>query len=238
MSESRVAGLSSVSCNTSRGRHSRGIVYRLLLWLVAYPLAIVLVWVAIHWSLRVSAEEPLRRGSVQVSRGVHQGGGELVRRELADYFRQKKGYEPGDLITRKDVEAVLKRLASRGYQPRDAKQIIEASLSESDFLVQLLGGTRGRKFMRKVKKESLIYDRLDRIAQVPQGKRTLSDLIKLPDAHRYAPVRPARGIPTLLDLLPKRRSSRTRSIKDYDKPTGKIYTAKQLQERLEAKPKS
>jgi len=41
-----------------------------------------------------------------------------------------------------------------------------------------------------------------------------------------------RGVPGFLELLPKNRSGKTRTIKDYQQPTGLIYTEKQLLKRL------
>lgn len=206
--------------------------WRVVWRLVGYPSAVVLIWAAIVWSLRVSAEESAGRRSARLSVRVAAANPSTVRRVVSDYFADKRGYEPGDLITREDVREILARLAEHGVVPRDAEEILEDSLGEDAFLVQLLSSERGRRFMRKTKKEKLIYDRLDRIAAVPQGKKTLRDVVRLPDGHRYAPIRPARGTPTLLDLLPKRGSSRTRSIKDYTKPTGKIYTQSDLEKRL------
>ena len=40
------------------------------------------------------------------------------------------------------------------------------------------------------------------------------------------------GVPDFLDLLPKNSSGRVRTIKDYDKPTGRIYTEEELLRRL------
>ena len=87
--------------------------------------------------------------------------------------------------------------------------------------------------MRRVSGYKLIYDRLDRIAHESGGQRLIRDLIKLPDGARYARWSPGRGVPGLVDFLPKNRSGKTRTVKDYTKPTGKIYTQKQLLERLE-----
>ncbi len=201
---------------------------------VAYPAAVASVWLAITWSLRANAEEPRaatpKRPSV--TRASSRPSPAVVRRVVADYFSKKDGYERGDLITRRDVQAILKRLRQRGIVPRDAKEILGAALPESHFLVELSKSTQGRRFLRKTKNEELIYDRLDRIAGVPNGQRMLRDLVKLPDAHRYAPIRPARGTPSMLELLPKRGSSRTRTIPNYAKPTGRIYTEADLVKRL------
>ena len=217
------------------GHRGRGERVRRLVWrVVAYPAAVASVWFAITWSLRANAEEPSaatpKRPSV--TRASSRPSPAVVQRVVADYFSKKEGYEPGDLITRHNVQAILKQLRQRGIVPKDAKEILQAALPENHFLVELSRSTRGRRFLRKTKNEELIYDRLDRIAGVPNGQRMLRDLVKLPDAHRYAPMRPAQGTPSMLDLLPKRGSSRTRTIPNYAKPTGRIYTEADLVKRL------
>ena len=215
-------------------RGGRERIRRLLWRFFAYPAAVASVWFAIVWSLRANAEEPSAAAPKRpsVTRASNRPSPAVVRRMVADYFSNKADYERGDLITRRDVQAILKQLRQRGIVPKDAKEILEAALPESHFLVELSRSTRGRRFLRKTKNEELIYDRLDRIAGVPNGQRMLRDLVKLPDAHRYAPMRPARGTPSMLDLLPKRGSSRTRTIRDYSKPTGRIYTEDDLVKRL------
>ena len=97
--------------------------------------------------------------------------------------------------------------------------------------------------MRKAASYGLIYDRLERIADERGGQQLLRDLIKLPDAEKYAPQKTARAVPNLVDFLPKDASGKTRTVKDYQKPTGHIYTANdlvrwlQVLHRQEMKPK-
>ena len=148
------------------------------------------------------------------------------------HFRKRRDYRDGDLICRRDVVEVLALLKKAGWEPVKAKEIEESALPANDFLVELFSKPAGRQFMRKVKTYKLIYDRLDRIARVPGGRRMLADLVRLPDGERYAAWRPQRGAPDLLDLLPKRGNGRKRHIKDYERPTGRIYTAEQLKDRL------
>ena len=56
----------------------------------------------------------------------------------------------------------------------------------------------------------------------------MRDLMKLPDAARYAKIDTGRGVPDMIDFLPKSGSSKTRRVKDYKKPTGKLYTFNDL----------
>ena len=163
-------------------------------------------------------------------------GASITPRRLAAmvdrYFRTRRDYRDGDLIHRRDVVQVLAWLKKAGWEPAEAKEIEESALPANDFLVQLFSKPAGRRFMRKVASYKLIYDRLDRIARVPGGRRMLADVVRLPDGERYAAWRPQRGAPDLLDLLPKRGNGRKRHIKDYERPTGRIYTAGQLKDRL------
>lgn len=145
---------------------------------------------------------------------------------------EREGYQPKDLINQSDVERVLEALADGGWQPPDHKELLADTLSKDDPLTRILSTERGVKFMRKVKDYELIYDRMDRVGRVRDGKRMLADMAKLPDGERYAKMEPPAGVPGFLELLPKRSSGKTRSIEDYEKPTGRIYTEKQLLKRL------
>ncbi|MBM4093828.1 MAG: hypothetical protein FJ276_31140 [Planctomycetes bacterium] len=156
-----------------------------------------------------------------------------VRQIVADGFASQQDYQSGDLIWASHVRPILESLAAVGWRPQDRAQILADLLQEEDALVRALNTRQGRQFMRKVSGHALIYDRLDRIVRVPGGERLVHDLIRLPDGERYAPLQPPRGVPTLVDLLPKNRSGKTRKITDYRKATGRIYTQEALMKRLE-----
>ncbi|MFW6114385.1 MAG: hypothetical protein ACOC7K_01450 [bacterium] len=155
-----------------------------------------------------------------------------VERVVKSALAEREGYRPKDLINRSDVERVLKALAESGWRPSDHEKLLDETLSEDNPLVQILGTKPGIKFMRKVKGYELIYDRMDRVCRVRDGKRMLADMSKLPDGERYAKMERPAGVPGFLELLPKRSSGKVRSIEDYKKPTGRIYTEKQLLKRL------
>jgi hypothetical protein len=138
----------------------------------------------------------------------------------------------GDIISRGDLGPVFRDLDILGWTVEDEKEILQQVLASGDPIVTTLRSNRGRKFIRQVAGYRLIYDRLDRIAQQPGGQRLIQDLIKLPDAARYAKMAPARGVPGMMEFLPKDRSGKTRKVKDYNKPTGKIYTANEFLKRL------
>jgi len=139
---------------------------------------------------------------------------------------------PGDLISQGDVAPVFQDFERLGWAVADRKDINDKLLADSDPVVAALRSRRGVKFMRQVSGYRLIYDRLDRIARESGGTRLIQDLIKLPNAARYAKAKPPRGVPEMHEFLPKGQSGRTRKVTDYTKPTGKLYTADDLLKRL------
>ncbi len=157
---------------------------------------------------------------------------EQVCRITTVQLAKRENYQSGDLITQSDVKGVLKALAGAGWQPADGKKIIALALPDDDPLVKILGTKRGERFMRQSAGADLIYDRLDRVCRVSGGQRMITDLAKLPNGHKFAQLDRPHGVPGFLDLLPKTASGMRRSIKEYRKPTGRIYTEKQLLQRL------
>ena len=145
---------------------------------------------------------------------------------------ERKGYQAGDLITRSDAQRVFRSLANANWRPTDQKQILSDTLSDGDVLVRILSSQRGVVFMRKVGSDKLAFDRMDRVSRAPGGQRMLTDIARLPDGEKLAKMRRPHGVPGFLELLPKDSSGKTRTIKDYRKPTGRVYTGEQLLARL------
>jgi hypothetical protein len=154
-----------------------------------------------------------------------------------EFFAGQRDWRAGDLISQAEVQRLFAEIKRQGETVPGEKEMLALVLSGSDVLVRTLGTPEGRKFMRKVSGEQLIFDRLDRIARAPGGAQMLRDLVKLPDGERYAKYKTKRGVPDLLDLLPKDGSGKRRQIKDYDRPTGRIYTAEQLMRALSSVPR-
>ena len=88
--------------------------------------------------------------------------------------------------------------------------------------------------MRKVSSDPTVYDRLDRVSQHKRGKATIRELVRLPDGEKYTKAKSGPGNPTISDLvlIYDRGSAKKRAIKDYDKPTGTIYTGDAFLQRL------
>jgi hypothetical protein len=150
----------------------------------------------------------------------------------AKYFATLSDYQPGDLITRKDADSVLQEMANQGWQVPQADKLLDNVLKESDPLVGLLSTKQGKRLMRKVSSYTLVYDRMDRVSRVSGGQRMLRDLAKLPDGERYVKMQTPGAVPDMLALLPKKSSGQKRTIKNYKKPTGRVYTEQALAERI------
>lgn len=157
----------------------------------------------------------------------------VVQNVIDSHLAEEKGRKPTDLITQSHATAIFKKLEAINWKVSEQQAILANMLPDSHLLPHLFRSETGRKFMQKVGSEDTIYDRLDRISQQNGGKELLQAIIKLPDADKYAKKKPAQGVPNLVDFLPKDASGQTRKIKNYDYPTGRIYTRDQLARRLE-----
>lgn len=155
-----------------------------------------------------------------------------VQQTVESWFRAAADHRPGDLISKSQVEQVLKALEKLGWQVPDRAELLSDVLDDQHMMVRTFRTSAGKRFMRKISGRELIYDRFERIASVSSGPQLIQDIVKLPDGERYAKPRSGGGVPDLLDLLPKNASGKTRRISDYDKATGHLYTVADLIDRL------
>lgn len=167
------------------------------------------------------AEEPQKLPSYGEVQGI-----------VDQHFGSQRQLRSGDIISQGEVASLFSTLEVAGWKVKDRDELLNRILSANDPLIDILRSPDGTKFMRQVSGDKLIYDRLDRIVQEPGGERLLTDLIKLPDAARYAKQNPQPGVPDLEDFLPKGRSGKARHVKDYDKATKKIYTVFDFEKAL------
>lgn len=144
-------------------------------------------------------------------------------RRIKDEFLAKRKVPKNTIISHRDVLPLLKALEAGGMT-LNRRELLQMIPGDQSSLVRLLRSPSGRKFIAQTSNNRLMFDRLDRIVNEPGGERLLKDLMKLPDAARYAKMDTAPGVPDLIDFLPKSRSSRTRKVKDYRLPTGTLYT--------------
>jgi len=151
-----------------------------------------------------------------------------VQRVVQAHFQAKPDYKPGDIIARGDIKPVFSALAQIGFEVADAKAILESVPADNDFLVTSLRSAAGRRFMQQVARYPMSYDRLDRLGRLPHGRQTVRDLIKGPDGYKMidymTTAHGGREMGKMLSKAPKG--------KDFNAPTGRIYTVDQLLKRL------
>ena len=68
-----------------------------------------------------------------------------VQKTVRQYFQKQPDFQPGDLITREQVEPLLVQLQAMGLPLADAKQILDKLPAKGDFLVEQFGTPSGRK---------------------------------------------------------------------------------------------
>lgn len=154
----------------------------------------------------------------------------VVKSTVQQHFGTIPEFEKGDLITQDQVAAVLTQLEAAGWKAADGPQILSQCLTSKDFLaVQLRSSKQGLVLMRAVSAMPMAYDRLDRLALLSHGKRTIYDMIHKPggtEMIRYMTTTKGGGeLGKMLAHAPNGR--------DFNKPAGRIYTAEQLLARLE-----
>lgn len=141
----------------------------------------------------------------------------------ADRHFQSLGIGPQDICTQGDVEKLLERIDAAGWGTPYREQLLTPLLPADHFLVTFSRSEDGRRFLGEASKYPMLYDRLDRISEADGGKRTLTDVARLPNGARYARTKPGGFVPDLVDLLPKKDGFRAQ-VPDYGKPTGRVYT--------------
>ncbi|HUY32061.1 MAG TPA: hypothetical protein VMV69_04710 [Pirellulales bacterium] len=151
---------------------------------------------------------------------------EVVQRQL----QSDRNYRSGDLISRGELEPIFKELAELGWKPADRAEIEKQLLAKSDFLVRELRTNNGRAFMRQVARYPDGYGRLDHLADLSDGKLIIRRLINGPDGYKlleYLTTAPGgRKMGAMLSQAPHG--------KNFNRSTGRIYTAEQLLERLKS----
>ncbi len=149
---------------------------------------------------------------------------EVLEMSVQDHLAAQPNYLPDDLLARSDVEKVLDRLALSGWQPVDRQALLDDVLADDEFLVRELRTAAGRKFMRKISGFPNAYDRLDRLAKLPNGKRTIADLIGGPGGAKLIEyLTTASGGKELGKML-----GGTPKGTNFNRPTGTIYTSSDL----------
>ncbi len=129
-----------------------------------------------------------------------------------------------DLISQEEAKAALATLEKSGWKLKDVKSIVNRVLPESSFLIGELRSEKGKAFMRKVAATPGGFDKLDRISQLPDGKRIVRKLIRERDGQRLVEyLTDAKGGKNTSEKL-----AGIKGHKEFNRPTDRIYTAEQL----------
>lgn len=149
---------------------------------------------------------------------------ENVVRALTAYFESLPDFRRRDLLNQSHVEAALAAVANAGWQVPNQEKIVALALPDNSFLVGELATPDGKKFMRKIAENPGTYSRLDRLSQLSQGQKFVSQLIG--DV----------GGDTLITYLATTTGGHnlgqmmagTPNGSNLNLPTGRIYTADDL----------
>lgn len=153
---------------------------------------------------------------------------EEVEEIVLRHFSILPDYRPGDIIARSEVEPLFPQLRRMGWYVTDRNTILKKVPPDGDFLVHQLRTKQGRKFMRDVASTPGAYDQLDRIRWLPKGQRTVHELIKNGGGGKVINY-----FTTTEDgsRMGRMMAKKPRSA-NFNKPTGRIYTAEMLLDHL------
>lgn len=149
---------------------------------------------------------------------------------LTDFFKREPNYKNGDLISRKQGERFLSVLPKFGWtlERGEQEKLLGKLLPEDHFLVQELRTPAGTKFMRQIAKLPEGYDRAQRLTGLKGGKERLKELVRGPDGYKLIEyMAKSDGGKNLGTMLGDVKGGR-----DFNKPTGVIYTESGLGEAL------
>jgi hypothetical protein len=149
---------------------------------------------------------------------------DVIERAVHAHFATLEGYETGDLITRTQAKKALDKVTSLGWKVPSESELLEKVLADDDFLVVEFQSTGGRKFMRQISKYRNAYDRVDNLSKLPRGKTQVKDLIKTTDGYKMIEYLTSTSGGKNMGKMLTTKSKST----DFNKPTGRIYTAELL----------
>jgi hypothetical protein len=142
-------------------------------------------------------------------------------------------YQPGDLISRRQVNPIFDALATAGWQIKDRSEIANLVCADNDAIIrQFRSFPGGKQFMREVGKSPFGYDRVDSIDRLrggnTLGESTIELLISTPGGYKNI---------WNIDTSSKKQISNWMLAPgsgklDFNAKTGRLYTAKDFLTRL------
>jgi hypothetical protein len=152
-----------------------------------------------------------------------------LKQSVEKTLAQAPGYRALDVLSRSQAEAVLRNWQGGKLNAAQTNELLKRVPSDDEFLVRALSTPKGAAFMRQVAAMPQGYDRLDRLSRIPNGQQVVQQLIDIPDGHKLIEyMTGTSGGKELGTMLGQPTNS-----DDFNRATGRIYTAKQLQAELE-----
>lgn len=140
------------------------------------------------------------------------------------HLKSIKGYKKNDLISRDQIQSVFPKLKKLGWKVADSKNILKRILPSNHFLVRQLRSSQGKRFMRKMNTKTQSFSYLHRLSRMPHGQKRVHELIRGPDGYKlllyFSDSKYGRKTGEMI--------SRGKNGKNFNKPTGVIYTGKQF----------
>ena len=137
-------------------------------------------------------------------------------------------YQPGDVIVKSNVMPMFDQFQQMGWNVTERRVIQRQLIKDSDFIARKLRTKNGKKFMRNIANYPGAFDRLYRMAALSGGRTLVNDLIAEPAGHEMIEYlttsKGGKNMGTMLARAPKGSH--------FNKPTGRIFTEKQLLARL------
>jgi len=137
-------------------------------------------------------------------------------------------YQPGDLIVESNVMPMFDHFQQMDWNVTERRVIQRQLIKDSDFIARRLRTKKGMKFMRNMAKYPDAFDRLYRMAALSGGRTLVNDLIAEPAGHEMIEyLTTSKGGKNMGKML-----ARAPKGAQFNKPTDRIFTEKQLLARL------
>jgi hypothetical protein len=151
-----------------------------------------------------------------------------VSQAIASYFASLPNYQPGDLISRSQIERVLAMLNEAGAPVPQASEIADRGLADNSFMVQGLSSPTGKAFLRKLARDPGAFTHLDRLSSIPGGEKLIRDLIADRDGDKMIQyLATTKGGQNMGRMM-----AGINGGIDLNKPTHRIYTVDELIEAI------
>ncbi len=139
------------------------------------------------------------------------------------------GAQPPPLVTYDTARRIFYELWEQRWNVSDQAEILKQVTPNNSFLAQQCLSAGGQKFLKQAGDPQTVFDRLERLSRLPEGQQKIRDLMAGPQGHHdmLAYMLGSQGSKLLIEGAVDHPDAR-----DFNKPTGKIYSPEALLERI------